>query len=254
MKRTFVPLVLAAVLAIAPWWTACDEDDPTGPNDLGGDTNLELTEVGQEFPISIADPSGSTTVLSEIEDSIVIIARDNGIVTVRAVFGFDSAWVRGLEAELGMSNLPMSVKRAALTTYIERFGGVLDTTDKAAMTARVDAKLKVTSEGIQEFVSSGGDVTKPFTIVKYNANVGDKYEFTNSDGEKITRTVTYKSTTDDYQVGFWYLKVIKVEETREDPLVEKITYITNHKFGLVGVLLEPKAGNDIRVTVFPPTL
>ena len=118
----------------------------------------------------------------------------------------------------------------------------------------MEAKLKVTAEGIQEFVSSKGDLSKPFTIVKYNANVGDKYEFTNSDGVKITRTVTYKSTTDDYQVGFWYLKVIKVEETREDPLTEKITYITNHKFGLVGVLLEPKAGKDIRVSVFPPTL
>jgi len=106
----------------------------------------------------------------------------------------------------------------------------------------------------RDFPCAVPEFSKPFTIVKYNANVGDKYEFTSSNGMKITRTVTYKSTTDDYQVGFWYLKVIKVEETREDPLMEKITYITNHKFGLVGVLLEPKAGKDIRVTVFPPTL
>lgn len=253
MKRVFFPFVFAAAMMITLAWTACNEDDPAGPNDLGGDPNLELTQVGQEFPISITIP-GTQSILSELKDSIVITANDGGIVTMRAIVGFDSAWVRGLEAELGISALPIPSKRAILETYMQRFGAVLDSSDKQAMTMRVDAKLKVTSEGIQEFVNSKGDLSKPFTIVKYNANVGDKYEFTNSDGEKITRTVAYKSTTDDYEVGFWYLKVIKVEETKEDPLMEKITYVTNHKFGLVGVHMQMKTGKEIKVTVFPPTL
>lgn len=254
MKRIAIPLLLAAAICTAFALTACDEDEPTGPNDLGGDPNLELTQVGQEFPLSITSPGSGSTVLNEVKDSIVIIANDGGIVTMRAIFGFDSAWVRGLEAELGVSALPMDAKRAILTHFVERFGAVLDTTNKNSMTARVDAKLKVTSEGMQEFISSGGDLSKPFTIVKYNANVGDTWDFTDSKGVKITRTVTSKSTTDDYPVGFWYLKVIKVEETKEDPLIEKITYVTNHKYGLVGVLMQTKTGKDVNVTVFPPTL
>lgn len=194
------------------------------------------------------------TILSELKDSIVITANDGGIVTMRGIVGFDSAWVRGLEAELGISALPIPSKRAILETYMQRFGAVLDSTDKQAMTMRVDAKLKVTSEGMQEFVSSNGDLSRPFTIVKYDMNVGDSWDFTDADGVKITRTVVSKSTTDDYEVGFWYLKVIKIEETREDPLMEKITYVTNHKFGLVGVHMQTKTGKEIKTLVFPPTL
>lgn len=38
----------------------------------------------------------------------------------------------------------------------------------------VDGKLKVTSEGIQEFINSDGDLSRPFTIVKYDAEVGKR--------------------------------------------------------------------------------
>lgn len=254
MKRVFFPLLLTAILAITLTWTACDEDDPTGPNDLGGDPNLELTRVGQEFPISLYTPGSSSSLLDGLEDSSVIIANDNGIVTVRSIMTFDTAFVRGLEQEIGIAALSNDMRHAILEEYVERFGAVLDTTDKTRMTARVDAKLKVTSEGIQEFVNSRGDLTKPFTIVKYNANVGDTYQFTTSDGVKITRTVTYKSTDDDYDIGFWRIKVIKVEETSDDPLAQKITYFANHKFGLVGVDMDAKNGKKLHVTVWPPTL
>jgi hypothetical protein len=114
--------------------------------------------------------------------------------------------------------------------------------------------MKVTSEGIQEFVNSKGDLSRPFTIVKYGAAVGDKYEITNTEGVKVTRTVTYKSTTDDYGIGFWMIKIIKVEETKEDPFVEKVTYYTNHKFGLVGIVINTKTGKELKLGIFPPTL
>ena len=65
----------AAGLGVALTLTACDEDEPTGPNDMGGDPNLELTQVGQEFPVSITSPGSGSSVLSEVKDSIVIIAR-----------------------------------------------------------------------------------------------------------------------------------------------------------------------------------
>jgi len=45
-----------------------------------------------------------------------------------------------------------------------------------------------------------------------------------------------------------------VEETKEDPLFEKITYIANHKFGLVGVIVKGKNGKQTELSVFPPNM
>ncbi|PLX31601.1 MAG: hypothetical protein C0600_05125 [Ignavibacteria bacterium] len=248
--RVFFLAVLSALVFIG---ISCSEDDPTGPNDLGGDPNLELTNVGQKFPVSVSVP-GTSSVLRELGDSIVITENDGGIVTMHAVFTFDTAFVRGLQEELGISALPETMKRSILDTYVDRYGGVIDSTDRDAITLTAGAKLKITSEGIQEYISSKGDLSRPFTVVKYDMNVGDSWNFTDDDGVTITRTVTSKSTTDDYEVGFWMLKVIKVEETKEDPLLEKITYVTNHKYGLVGMHYQTKTGQEIDVTVFPPTL
>ncbi|MBE0644257.1 MAG: hypothetical protein IH600_09270 [Bacteroidetes bacterium] len=252
MKGLSIPSA-ALVLLIALSLSTCS-DDATNPNDLGGDTNLELTQVGQLFPISLSSPDNPGSVLSDLKDSIVITRNDGGIVTFHAVVAVDTAFVRGLETELGIATLNADLRHAILETYVNRFNVVVDSTDKNNITLTTDARLKVTSEGIQEFVSSGGDLSRPFTIVKYNANVGDTWTFTNQEGIAVTRTVAYKSTTDDYQIGFWYLKVIKVEETKEDPVMEKITYVTNHKYGLVGVEATTKTGKQLKVIVFPPTL
>ncbi|MBI3258309.1 MAG: hypothetical protein HYZ54_02335 [Ignavibacteriae bacterium] len=106
---------------------------------------------------------------------------------------------------------------------------------------------------LDEFdMSSGGDLSRPYTIVKYSANVGDKYEFTDEDGIKVTRTVVSKSTTDDYYMGFWMIKVMKIEQVKEDPVIDKITYITNHKFGLVGIILQTKNGKTLKISILPP--
>ena len=244
---------LTAILVLVLFAFSCSEDDPTGPNELGGDVNLELTNVGQEFPVYVS-VTNSTSVLSELQDNIVITANDGGIVTLHGVFTFDTAFVRGLQEELGIATFPESTKRSILDTYLDKFGAVIDSTDRDAITLQADVKVKVTSEGIQEFISSKGDLARPFTIVKYDMNVGDSWDFTDADGVQINRKVSYKSTEDDYEVGFWLLKVIKVEETREDPLLEKITYVTNHKYGLVGMHYLTKTGQEINVSVLPPTL
>ncbi|MBN8573221.1 MAG: hypothetical protein J0M05_04860 [Candidatus Kapabacteria bacterium] len=97
-------------------------------------------------------------------------------------------------------------------------------------------------------------MSKPFTLVKYSAIVGDKYEFTDNDNVKITRQVVYKSTTDDYDIVFWKIKVLKVEETKDDPIVEKIVYVANHKFGLVGVMVHFKNGAIAKLGLVPSNL
>jgi hypothetical protein len=246
----FFTSTMLIILILA--WTGCQKDE-VDPNEIGGETNLDLTKVGGKFPVSL-DAGTYIPGFQKLKDSIVITKNDNGIVTVRGNFGFDTTFTNGLAEALGISTLPRDLQQPIIDKYIKRFSATLDTSNKLAMSVTVDLKLKVTSEGIQEYHSSNGDLSKPFTIVKYGANVGDKYELTNSEGVKVTRTVAYKSTVDDYDVGLWKLKVIKVEETKDDPVTEKITFVTNHKYGLVGVILKTKNGKELKIGIFPPTL
>jgi len=88
-------------------------------------------------------------------------------------------------------------------------------------------KVKVTKEGIESKIPSF-----PGIIVKYDSKVGDKYSVSNG----IEREVISKSTDDDYPYGFFYIKVMKVEESPSViPGVRKLVYIANHKFGIVGL-------------------
>jgi hypothetical protein len=253
MMKSLVGTLLAAAACAAIGFISCS-DTATGPNDIGGETNLDLTQVGNTFSAYLDVTNEVIPGLDHMNDSIVITKNDNGIVTTHVLVGFDTAFVSGLDSALGTKSLPWSAKLAILDTYLDRYGATIDTTNKLAMKVNFDLKMKVTSEGIQEFVHSKGDLSRPFTIVKYGAAVGDKYQFVRDDGVTVTRTVTYKSATDDYPLGFWQIKVIKVEESASDPLMEKVTYYTNHKFGLVGVVFLTKNGRELKIGIFPPNL
>jgi hypothetical protein len=87
--------------------------------------------------------------------------------------------------------------------------------------------FKITTNGVESEIPGHTGI-----IVKYDSKVGDTY----SGSSGTTREVTYKSTTDDYPYGFYYIKVMKVEESPTSiPGVSKIVYIANHKFGIVGI-------------------
>ncbi|MBK9250076.1 MAG: hypothetical protein IPM69_18705 [Ignavibacteria bacterium] len=247
--KAFRRLLIAAVLSGIFFFYACETT--VGPNEIGGDTDLELTKVGGEF---IANLSMDTWIpaFDRMKDTAIITKSENGNVTISVKVGFDSVFTSTVDSLLGTKDLPHSLRVAIIDKYVKMFGAKLDTTDKQKMHLAFDLKMKVTSEGIQEYMSGGGNFTNPYTIVKYSANVGDKYEFTNTEGVKVTRTVVSKSTTDDYYMGFWMIKVIQVEQTQEDPVIEKITYVTNHKFGLVGVIMKTKTGKTVKLSLIPP--
>lgn len=250
--KTLTITILTTILLVVLAFAACKET-ATGPNDLGGDPAVVFTTVGSKFG-SYLDAGSYVPGFDRLQDSTVVTKNDNGIVTTHTKLAFDSVFVAALDTALGTSAYPQSVKLAIIDTYLKKYGATIDTADKKKMKVDFDLKLKVTSDGIQEFINGKGDLSRPFTIVKYGAAVGDKYEFTNSEGLKITRTVTSKSTTDDYPIGFWLIKVIQVEQTSDDPLTDKIIFYTNHKFGLVGVLLKLKSGKQLKIGIFPPNL
>ena len=252
---TFIAFLIVALLMLVP---SCDllESDAEEPNELGGNPDIELTRVGNTWGVYF-DVEDFGPAFNGVEEKVEIVANDNGIVTYDVTLTFDTTATIALDSVLGTKDLPEDTKMAILDVFLDRYGATLDTTDKDKMTIKAQVKGKVTDKGIQEFVSSGGDLSRPFTVVKYDAGVGDKYEFTRDDGMKLRRTVMYRSTQDDFQVGFWRLKVIKVKEeviNGEDPVFDELRYIANHKFGLVGFEAVLKDGKSMNLIFFPPTL
>lgn len=247
MKKYYLFLILFIAVFII---FSCETT--LGPNELGGNTDLELTKVGSEFGISLSLDGTYNPALSNLKDSIIVIKNSGGIVTFKGIFTIDENSLKKIDTLLGTYNLPESGKRTVIDYYKEKYGITIDTSDKQKLMAEVKLKLKVTSDGIQDFVHSKGDESKPFTIMKYSAKIGDKYEFTTSSGEKITRTVVQVHTTEDWSLGFLMVKTMRVEqETPSDPITKKVTYIGNHKYGLVGVILETKDGKIIKTTILP---
>jgi hypothetical protein len=99
---------------------------------------------------------------------------------------------------------------------------------------------KITDQGIYDYVYSNGDHKKPFTLVKFDANVGDQWEY-KVGTQTVVRKVTRKSTTDDTSYGFLLIKTIEVEETIPTGVqvkggasqFTKIVWKFNHKFGFI---------------------
>ena len=233
-------------------FTACSDDSSTDPNVLEGDTNLDATEVGSEFGIYLEMEGDSKGVLGKVEDSVVVTKRENGITTLSAKFVVSESTMIDVDTLLGIEILPEATKRDIVDHFLKRFDAKLDTTDMEHITITTEIKVKATDKGIQDFVYSKGNTNKPFTLIKYEDGVGAKYTFTADDGTKYTREIVSKSTEDDYPLGFWNIKVTKVEETQpNDPLLKTISYYTNHKFGLVGIELETINGKIAKIEILP---
>ncbi|OGU58937.1 MAG: hypothetical protein A2X64_02825 [Ignavibacteria bacterium GWF2_33_9] len=250
MKHLIFLLSLSIIL-----FTIISCEETFGPNELGGDTNLDLTEVGSEFGIYPKFENGDPALnnaLSQINDTVYITKNENGIVTLKMKFETNIENFRKIDTMIGTYLLPQAVREQIFDYYKTKYDVEIDTSDYEHLWATKDVKLKITSDGIQDYVYSKGDESKPYTIMKYDSKVGDKYEFTDSDGEKITRTVTQTHQTEDWQIGFIMVKTMRVEqETPNDPLVRKITYIGNHKFGLVGIIMDMKDGKLMQMTIVP---
>lgn len=243
IRTLFACLVVFAIFAC---------DSATGPNDIGGKTDIELTKVGSEFGVSIKIKDVFSSALQNIRDSVYITKNDNGIVTFKGTFFSNVDDLKAIDTLLGTQDLSDEIKHQVVDIYLAKYGATIDTSDHQNLRLDIEFKAKVTSEGIQDYFHAKGDMSKPFTIVKYSSNVGDKYEFTNSEGKKIVRTVIEKNPDEDWDLSFWRVKTIKVEEvTTDDPLLEKIIYVGNHKFGLVGLILKFKDGRVVETTVLP---
>ena len=244
MKKFLLLVVIPLII------TACSEDDSS----LGKSTNVEFTSVGSKTYFYTTIPG-----LGDISSEPVVTENRKGIVISEGRITTSIDFIRKIDTILGTALLPKPLKDALREKAIRHFDAKIDSTDLNNIKIDYKIKAKVTSEGMQDYIHSEGDESKPFLLVKYNAKVGDKYTFQDKDGNKYVREVTYRSTTDDYDIAFWRIKVIKVEETVSDgPLKDlfgKVIYYTNHKFGLVGVEWEsPDKSKKLKFTIFPSNL
>jgi hypothetical protein len=95
--------------------------------------------------------------------------------------------------------------------------------------------------------------TGPFAgiLVKYDASVGDTFA-TGTAGK--VRTVVSKTGVDDYPYGMYLIKTIQVESTVSEASrisgINRITYIANHRFGMVGVKVDFEDGTNATFPIY----
>jgi hypothetical protein len=165
------------------------------PDTLGG-LQSPMGEVGE----TISSSSGTIAGVSSISASVVSL--ENGVSSFTGTAVVTNSTIKNI-----LSNHPQTVINGNNVTIS-------------------DIEFRITSEGIESI-----NGLEPGVIVKFDSNVGDSYTI-NGGGK---RTVTSKSTDNDYFWGGMDIKVMQIEENTNKFGVKKTIYWTNHKFGLVGI-------------------
>ena len=208
--------MMVVVFILSLFFTfSCKKDNV---NDLGGDTQIALTEVGNTTSLYLTIGS------LQLPGSLEVKSRDaDGVVTYHASFDY--------------SSFPEADEIDALVPDSYQDGpGLINT----------DIKLKITSEGYQDLFAEH----TPFIMFRYNDGVGTQYKSTKNSGGEAVRTLTEKTGEDDFYWGGMFIKTVKVEQNGDAPF-KKYTFRGNHRFGLVYVEVEMNSGEKAKLSLFP---
>ncbi len=196
--------------------------------------------------VSCSDSSdnGSSNALdgSQSPMGLVGVTVSSSSSEIAGVSNF-SATVESLENGISSYSASANVTNPLLKNMVSNFPGVTINGDAVSITG---LRIQQTTNGIK-------CLTGPFAgiIVKYDAAVGDTFAAGTSG--KV-RTVVSKTGVDDYPYGFFLIKTIQVESTVGEANrisgVSKITYIANHRFGLVGVKVDFEDGSNATFPVY----
>lgn len=210
MKKSAL-LLIAFSLVI--FYSSCDLLEKEDPNSIEGDQS-PMGLVGT----TVQSSSGEIAGVSNF--SGVVISLDDKTSVYQGSFVCKNQFIKNLCA-----NIPeVVISGDNISTGNFRF--------------------KNTKEGIE--LKSGNTQG---VLVKYSSNVGDKYRISGG-GDRV---VVSKSSTDDYYYGFLLIKTIQVEEVSaslQSMGINKITYIANHRFGLVGVDFSFSDGSSGKFPVY----
>ena len=192
-------------------------------NELGGETDIPLAEVGNTFRGGI---QYNGEYINAPAYSVEIIDNQDGIEYINLVY------------DLGAVPQFQAINSLIPDEYKDSEGRLVYT-----------SKVKMTSEGIMDYNNEDG---APFLCVKYDAKVGDTYKLKLKNGKTLKRKVTQRSQTDDFDWILFKIKTITVEQDFSPiPGVSKIVYKFNHKFGLVFAEVTDENGSKYTIWVNP---
>lgn len=113
-------------------------------------------------------------------------------------------------------------------------------------TVTTEMQARFTTDGIAAVAPNGDELV----VCKYDANVGDTWTI-NADGRTVKHEVTQRSSEDDFEWGFWLLKVVTMDGTNYGiPGLNKVLYISNHRFGPVAVKAFMSDGSVLDASIF----
>ncbi len=163
-------------------------------------------------------------------------------VAIAGVSNF-SATVTGLKDGVSTYSAQAKVTNSLLKNMVANFPGVTISGDNVSIT---NMQIQQTTEGIKCNTGPGSGV-----LVKYNSSVGDTYPIGSTGKE---RKVVSKTGVDDYSYGFYLIKTVQVESDpnnlKSTAGIKKITYVANHKYGLVGVKVAFDDGTNATFPVY----
>ncbi len=227
MRSKFQLMFVVFVLFL---FFSCSKDD-SSENSLGGETKIALTAVDSVSGIYVKYGNEQVN-----NSSIKVKSQEGGIVTYDAVFD--------------ISTLSPATK-VKLLDYAEKAKAYYNIDPDFTITSdqkiKFNFKLKVTSEGYMDYFTEG----KPWVMAKYADPVGTEYSITNKKGEKLTRTITEKTGKDDWPFVFFQIKTSKIVQmaASDDPLLDRVEYRVNHRFGLVYLEYFLKDGTNLKANV-----
>lgn len=209
-------LVVLLGISVGLFCISCEKIlDKEDANELNGDQS-PMGEVGATVSSSSAEIAG----VSDI--SAVVTSLKDGISSYSA---------------------SAKVTNTLIKNMVSNFPGVTINGDQVSIT---DLKIQQTKEGIKCHTGPGAGV-----LVKYDSKVGDTYPIGSTGKE---RKVVSKTGVDDYPYGFYLIKTIQVETDpnilKNTGGINKITYIANHKFGMVGVKIDFDDEDDVTFPVY----
>jgi hypothetical protein len=221
MKRISFPISLFPLVLLFLGCDTTETTETTDPNELGGDPNIPLNTIGNNFTTSVNIMGIPDTT---IKGTIEIIKNENGVITLRA-----SADLTQVPELSKINNL--------IPANFKDMSGRINT----------EVKFKNTSGGIQDYFNKD---QKLHTLVKYDCKVGDQYQLKKSDGAIIIRTV--KAVNDDFPYGpFLMAKTTLIEQDSRIPSVTKIMYRANSTYGLMYVEVLMEDGSFVGTRLFP---
>lgn len=202
--------LILSTFSLLVLFTSCKKDN--GDN-LGGDWDLPMTQVGSEGSVYI-NVSGYQFPALEA----VVTKNDKGLVRYK------------ISTNPDLTGHPDSTLWVEIFDFLKKEGNFIDIDDEGNIDIGFD--FFITSEGYQVISEDG----KKQTIMKYNDPVGTEYTFNNvySD-QKVKGKVVEKTGLDDWPFLFYQIKTSKVEFKfpSDYPFIDKITLRGNHKFGMV---------------------